>query len=106
MQLDPPRNSFPRATAYAREHVQRAGQRALSNKHLQRGVLLAVILIGFALRLFRLAFRELRGDESFGYFFSLPSLGEIVARTLALQEPHPVGSYFLQHAWLQVAGTQ
>ena len=28
-----------------------------------------------------------------------------MARTLALQEPHPVGSYFLQHAWLQVAGT-
>ena len=63
---------MPRYPAYAREHVQLAGQRALSNKHLQRGALLAVILIGFALRLFRLAFRELRGDESFGYFFSLP----------------------------------
>ena len=95
----------PAASQFGREHVQLAGQAALSNKHLQRGLLLAVILLGFALRLLRLAHRELRGDESFGYFFSLPSLGEIVARTLALQEPHPVGSYFLQHAWLQVTGT-
>ena len=89
MQLDPPRNSLPRYPAYVRQHVQLAGQRALSFKHLQRGVLLAVILIGFALRLFRLAFRELRGDESFGYFFSLPSLGEIVARTFGAARTSP-----------------
>lgn len=90
----------------AREHVQLAGQRLLSNQHLQRAALLAVILIGFMLRLFRLGFRELRGDESFGFFFSLHSPGQIVARTLAMREPHPIGSYLLQHAWLQLAGTQ
>ena len=89
------------APTFAREHLQRA----LANKHLQRGALLAVTLLGFLLRLFRLDFRELRGDESFGYFFSLSSPGQIVARTLALQEPHPVGSYLLQHAWIQIAGT-
>ncbi len=100
----PAGKASPAAPLFGREHLQRAGQAALSNKHLQRGLLLAIILIGFALRLFRLASRELRGDESFGYFFSLPSPTQIVARTLALQEPHPVGSYLLQHAWLQVAG--
>ena len=95
----------PGAPVFGREHVQLAGQRATSNKQLQRAALLAVILIGFVLRLFRLGFRELRGDESFGYFFSLNSPGQIVAQTLALPEPNPFGSYFLQHAWLQVAGT-
>ncbi|MXX24315.1 MAG: hypothetical protein F4Z82_02550 [Caldilineaceae bacterium SB0668_bin_21] len=95
----------PAAPPFARPHHQHAGQRALANKHLQRGALLAVILLGFLLRLFRLGFRELRGDESFGFFFSLSSPAQIVARTLEMREPHPVGSYFLQHAWLQVAGT-
>ncbi|MDE0632383.1 MAG: glycosyltransferase family 39 protein [Caldilineaceae bacterium] len=95
----------PAAPQFGRENVQLAGRRMLSNELLQRGALLAIILAGFLLRLFRLAFRELRGDESFGFFFSLSSPGQIVARTLALQEPHPVGSYLLQHAWLQVAGT-
>lgn len=77
----------------------------LRRKPPQRAALLAVIMIGFALRLFRLGFRELRGDESFGFFFSLNSPARIVARTLEMREPHPVGSYFLQHAWIQVAGT-
>ena len=95
----------PAAPVFGREHVQLAGQRAMSNKQLQRAALLAVILFGFALRLFRLAFRELQGGESFGYFFSLNSPEQIVAQTLALRVPHPFGSYLLQHAWLQVAGT-
>ena len=95
----------PAAPQFGRELAQLVGQRVLSNKHLQRGALLAIILAGFLLRLFRLGFRELRGDESFGFFFSLPSPAQIVAQTLALQEPHPVGSYVLQHVWFQVAGT-
>ena len=101
----PAGHASPAAPAFARRHRQHAGQRALANKHLQRGALLAIILLGFLLRLFRLGFRELRGDESFGFFFSLSSPAQIVARTLEMREPHPVGSYFLQHAWLQVAGT-
>ncbi len=95
----------PGAPVFGLEHVQLASLRALSNKQLQRAALLALILLGFVLRLFRLGFRELRGDESFGFFFSLNSPAQIVAQTLAMREPHPVGSYFLQHAWLQFAGT-
>ena len=96
---------YPAAPPFARQHRQHAGQRVLANKHLQRGALLTVILLGFLLRLFRLGLRELRGDESFGFFFSLSSPAQIVARTLEMREPHPVGSYLLQHAWLQLAGT-
>ena len=64
----------------------------------------AILLLAFALRLFRLDFQELRGDEAFGYFFSLRAYDDIIASTLSLHEPHPVGSYFLQHIWLGWAG--
>ncbi len=66
--------------------------------------IVAVLLVAFGLRVGRLDHQELRGDEAFGYFFSLPSLARIVQDTLVLQEPHPVASYFLQHGWLALAG--
>ena len=66
-------------------------------------VLLAV-LAGYSLRVWRLDFQELRGDEAFGYFFSQSPYAQIVADTLSLQEPHPVASYFVQKAWLGLAG--
>lgn len=65
---------------------------------------LAILLAAFALRTWRLDFQELRGDEAFGYFFSLQSYGEIIRATFALQEPHPVAGYFVQKAWLDWAG--
>ncbi|MEZ4620327.1 MAG: hypothetical protein R2867_33145 [Caldilineaceae bacterium] len=52
------------------------------------------------------AYQELRGDEAFGYFFSLRTLPDIVQTTIALQEPHPVASYYLQHGWLAWTGAQ
>lgn len=65
---------------------------------------LMLILAAYALRVARLDAQELRGDEAFGYFFSLASPAEIVSRTLELAEPHPVASYWLQHGWLKLAG--
>ena len=64
----------------------------------------AVVLMAFGLRVFRLGYQELRGDETFGFFFSQNSLAEIIRSTLALREPHPVASYFLEKAWLTSAG--
>ncbi|MFN8464608.1 MAG: glycosyltransferase family 39 protein [Caldilineaceae bacterium] len=66
--------------------------------------LLAILLGAFALRLYRLDYQELRGDEAFGYFFSQRPYGEIVDATIALAEPHPVASYFVQKTWLGLAG--
>lgn len=65
---------------------------------------LAVLLGAFLLRAWRLDFQELRGDEAFGYFFSLRAYREIISATFALHEPHPVASYFIQKAWLNWAG--
>ncbi len=69
-----------------------------------RPMLLITLLFGFGLRVYRLGYQELRGDETFGYLFSLPSINQIVKRTFELQEPHPVASYFVQSAWLDWAG--
>ena len=73
-------------------------------KRLDRIGLLVVILGGYALRVFRLGAQELRGDEAFGHFFSLNPYAQIVADTLALEEPHPVLSYFVQKAWISAVG--
>ncbi len=63
-----------------------------------------LLALALALRVYRLGDQELRGDEAFGYFFSLRPYADIVRATLRLREPHPVASYFVQHAWLGWAG--
>ncbi len=69
-----------------------------------RITLLLILLLAFALRLYHLDFQELRGDEAFGYFFSLRPLADLIPATIELKEPHPVASYFVQHVWLGWAG--
>jgi hypothetical protein len=79
------------------------GAATVSGRWLRIGGL-AILLAAFALRAWRLDFQELRGDEAFGYFFSLRPYGEIIRATFALREPHPVAGYFVQKAWLDWAG--
>lgn len=69
-----------------------------------RGGRLAALILAFGLRVFGLGSQELRGDEAFGYFFSLRPFADMIDATLALQEPHPVGSYFVQRIWIGWAG--
>ena len=79
----------------------------MNSRNLQspiRILLPLILLLSFALRLYRLDFQELRGDEAFGYFFSLRPLDDLIPATVALKEPHPVASYFVQHVWLGWAG--
>ena len=90
---------------HSQEEVQFSWPSLLASGQIHRAGMLLILLVGFALRLFRLDFQELRGDEAFGYFFSLHSFARILEDTLTLREPHPVGSYFLQHAWYGIAGT-
>ena len=67
-------------------------------------VLLTILLLGFTLRVYDLAYEEVEGDEAFSYIFSIDTLDGIVRTTLTNGEPHPVASYFLDHFWLQLAG--
>jgi hypothetical protein len=69
-----------------------------------RWAMLLLLLLACALRVYRLDYQELRGDEAFGYFFSLRSFADIVDATIRLAEPHPVASYFVQKGWLALAG--
>jgi 4-amino-4-deoxy-L-arabinose transferase-like glycosyltransferase len=76
----------------------------INQRMVLRISLLFVLLLAFALRIYRLDYQELRGDEAFGYFFSQRTYGDIVDATVALAEPHPVASYLIQKAWLGLAG--
>ena len=77
---------------------------AIRGETAARWLALAAVLIALALRLWRLDFQELRGDEALGFLFSLAPWTEIVRTTLVLREPHPVASYLLQHVWLLLTG--
>ena len=72
---------------------------------VNRAVLLGLILcLAFGLRLYRLGYQELRGDEAFGVLFSTQTLREIVSETLRTVEPHPPLDYAILHGWMSFAG--
>lgn len=79
-------------------------RRLCTTGEIRRFFVIGVILLAFSLRTCQLGHQELRGDEAFGYFFSLQPISEIVAQTIELAEPHPVASYFVFHFWLNWAG--
>lgn len=75
-----------------------------SSKNLLRLIALGALLLAFLLRAHRLDHQELRGDEAFGYFFVQRTYAGMIEATVALAEPHPVGSYFVLKPWLSLAG--
>ena len=74
------------------------------SRNASRLIIVAILLLAFGLRLTRLGHQELRGDEAFGYFFTQQSYAGIVTQTIALDEPHPVASYFVLKAWQAAVG--
>lgn len=80
-----------------------APERRRPNDRVRLSALL-IVLAAFAARALRLGNQELRGDEALGRLFSLEPFDQIVRSTIALREPHPVASYFLQKAWFALAG--
>ncbi|MCL4459131.1 MAG: glycosyltransferase family 39 protein [Chloroflexi bacterium] len=77
----------------------RCGLRASRNSLL----VCLLLLLALFLRLFRLDFQSLRGDESFSVLFSAQSLGQITGALLS-GEPHPPLYYFALHFWMELAG--
>jgi hypothetical protein len=83
----------------------RAEPAAISDAKLRfTAVSAAIVLVAFGLRVWGLGFLELRGDEAFGYFFSLNPVSKFIHLTIEMREPHPVASYFVQHGWLRLSG--
>jgi hypothetical protein len=67
----------------------------------ERWALLAVLILGFALRLFRLGSGSLWYDETVSVYLARLPLREMLARTAG--DIHPPGYYALLHAWQAIA---
>ena len=78
-------------------------QSPVSSLSLRWGVT-AVTLLGFALRVFRLGYQELRGDEAFSYLFARLPAAQIIPALLAEGDPHSPFHYLLLHGWLVLTG--
>ena len=66
-------------------------------------IILLLTLLAFALRLYRLDYQPLRGDESFTIQFSAHSLNWLLP-SIANVEPNPPLYYFVLHYWMQALG--
>jgi 4-amino-4-deoxy-L-arabinose transferase-like glycosyltransferase len=64
--------------------------------------LLALILLGFGLRVLRLDFQPLWWDEGYSVWFATHPLGQMVA--LTAQDIHPPLYYALLHGWTSLLG--
>lgn len=66
--------------------------------------LLALLLVAFLLRAYRLDYQELRGDEAFSYLFANRPLLEIVPTLIEEADPHPPLHYLMVGGWLTLTG--
>ncbi len=64
--------------------------------------LVALVLLALGLRLLRLNFQPLWGDEGWSLYFASMKLGEMLSKTAV--DIHPPLYYALLHLWLQVCG--
>lgn len=65
--------------------------------------ILLLVLLAFALRLYRLDYFSLRGDEAFTVLFVQKPLAQMWHETLTV-EPNPPLLYFLLRGWIALAG--
>jgi hypothetical protein len=70
----------------------------------ETGLLLALILFGFGLRLLRLDFQPLWWDEGYSVWFATHPLGSMMA--LTAQDIHPPLYYALLHGWTLLLGAR
>jgi 4-amino-4-deoxy-L-arabinose transferase-like glycosyltransferase len=66
------------------------------------GILL-LTLLAFGLRLYRMDFQPLWGDEGWSFYFASMSLGDMIR--LTAQDIHPPLYYALTSGWLRLAGS-
>ena len=75
----------------------------MRNRSVVLCTMLLLVLLAFALRLYRLDHQPLRGDESFTIQFSAHPLSWLVP-SIANVEPNPPLYYFLLHYWMEILG--
>lgn len=72
-------------------------------KRYYRLILPGILLLSFVLRVFRLGYQSLRGDEAITYVYSLRPLAELF-EIIRVTSPHPPVYYTLIHSWMALAG--
>jgi 4-amino-4-deoxy-L-arabinose transferase-like glycosyltransferase len=72
--------------------------------HYHRLILVGILLLSFALRVYRLGYHSLRGDEGSTYVFGTESLTELI-EFLRVAEFHPPLYYTLMHSWIAWTGS-
>ncbi|MGB3905269.1 MAG: glycosyltransferase family 39 protein [Anaerolineae bacterium] len=75
----------------------------MTRRRFLPGIVLLLVLVAFALRLYKLDYQPLRGDESFGIQFAAHSWSWLLSN-MAWLEPLPPLYYSFLHCWMQVAG--
>ncbi len=63
-----------------------------------------LVLLAFALRVYRLDYQEFRGDEAFSYLFASQPAGQIVPDLIGEGDPHSPFHYLMLHGWMSLAG--
>ncbi len=64
----------------------------------------AVLLLGFGLRVLRLGYQELRGEEAVAYLFARLPAAQIIPALLADGNPQSPFHYLLLHGWMNLTG--
>jgi mannosyltransferase len=90
----------PPSTSIANDTTSSAGNLGPVRKpiYAHTWVLLAILLVGFGLRLYRLDHPSIWYDEAFSMTIAQPSLSEVVAG-LVTDFVHPPLHYFILHGW-------
>jgi mannosyltransferase len=79
------------------------GAKRLMVKNRIRLAMFLLVLVAFALRVHRLDYQALRGDEAFAHLFAQQPLVEMLP-SLATIEPHPPLYYAALHLWTSLLG--
>ena len=87
------------------EKVSPSHQGLLEIRKSERPAILVTILIGFALRFFRLDIHELNNRESMAHILSQLSFSAPVQLFDVLGQPFLPGSFWLQYVWHTLTGT-
>ena len=82
-------------------HFTERAKRGLSGQHL--AIFLLILLVGFALRLYRLGYQSLWYDETVSVLLARKSLPALTAHTAG--DIHPPLYYYLLHFWIRLAGS-
>lgn len=83
---------------------RKVGELSLRAEGSERPILLGILLLAFALRLYRLADSNVWWDEGWSIWLARRSLGEIALITAA--DEHPPLHYFLLHFWDRWVGQE